>query len=140
MEEKEKHHRHHHHHKKDKEEKSDKDKEEMLFSKKEGEKVTMDDFQMLEVIGKGSFGKVLLVRMKSTGKIYAMKILSKSTVVQRKQVMHTKAEKNILQQMQHPFIIKLHYAFQVLIFFVFNHIAFFVIKKTYEKKSDLLLS
>jgi len=104
----EKHHRHHHH-KKDKESSG---KEEMVFSRKEGEKVTMDDFKMLEVVGKGSFGKVILVQMKGTDKIYAMKILSKSTVVQRKQVTHTKAEKNILQQIQHPFIIKLHYAFQ----------------------------
>ena len=107
MSEKEKHHHHHHHHKEDKK------KEEMVFSRKEGAKVTMDDFKMLEVVGKGSFGKVILVQMKSTGKIYAMKILSKSTVVQRKQVTHTKAENSILQQIQHPFIIKLHYAFQV---------------------------
>jgi len=106
MSEKEKRHHHHHHRK------EEKPKEEMVFSRKQGAKVSMDDFKMLEVVGKGSFGKVILVQMKGTEKIYAMKILSKSTVVQRKQVTHTKAENSILQQIQHPFIIKLHYAFQ----------------------------
>eukprot|EP01102_Stenamoeba_stenopodia_P008101 TRINITY_DN2301_c0_g1_i3.p1 TRINITY_DN2301_c0_g1~~TRINITY_DN2301_c0_g1_i3.p1 ORF type:complete len:296 (-),score=67.21 TRINITY_DN2301_c0_g1_i3:548-1435(-) len=76
------------------------------------EKITKDDFELLTVIGKGSFGKVLQVRKKDTGKIYAMKVLRKEAIVQRKQVAHTKAEKSILAKIQHPFIVGLHYAFQ----------------------------
>jgi len=75
-------------------------------------KVTTDDFALLTVIGKGSFGKVMQVRKKDDGKIYAMKVLRKDAIIARKQVAHTRAEKSILQKIQHPFIVKLHYAFQ----------------------------
>ena len=75
-------------------------------------KVTADDFQLLKVIGKGSFGKVMQVRKKDTGKIYAMKVLQKEAIINRNQVIHTRSEKSILQMVQHPFIVCLHYAFQ----------------------------
>jgi len=75
-------------------------------------KVTKDDFELLTVIGKGSFGKVMQVKKKDTGQIYAMKVLRKEAIIARKQVAHTRAEKNILQKIQHPFIVTLHYAFQ----------------------------
>jgi len=74
--------------------------------------VTKDDFELLTVIGKGSFAKVMQVRKKDDGKIYAMKILRKDAIIARNEVNHTKAEKRILQSIQHPFIIQLHYAFQ----------------------------
>jgi serine/threonine protein kinase len=82
-----------------------------LFSQNNA-KVTKDDFELLTVIGKGSFGKVMQVKKKDDGKIYAMKVLRKEAIIQRKQVAHTQAEKSILQKIQHPFIVKLHYAFQ----------------------------
>lgn len=75
-------------------------------------KVTLDDFDLLKVVGKGSFGKVMQVRHKSSEKIYAMKILRKAALVKRNQVNHTKSERNILQEVQSPFIVRLHYAFQ----------------------------
>jgi len=75
-------------------------------------KVTADDFQLLKVIGKGSFGKVMQVKKKDTGKVYAMKVLQKEAIINRNQVIHTRSEKSILQQVQHPFIVGLHYAFQ----------------------------
>src|SRR4051812_30780145 len=52
------------------------------------------------------------VKKKDDGKIYAMKVLRKEAIIARKQVAHTKAEKSILQKIQHPFIVRLHYAFQ----------------------------
>jgi len=85
--------------------------EAIIFSKNK-QVVTKDDFELLTVIGKGSFGKVMQVRKKDDGKIYAMKVLRKDTIVARKQVAHTKAEKNILMKIQHPFIVNLNYAFQ----------------------------
>lgn len=86
--------------------------EAMIIFSKNKQVVTKDDFELLTVIGKGSFGKVMQVRKKDDGKIYAMKVLRKETIVARKQVAHTKAEKNILMKIQHPFIVNLNYAFQ----------------------------
>nr|BAN37833.1 protein kinase 2, putative [Entamoeba histolytica] len=89
------------------------EKEEYIELYNEGKKkVTQDDFELLKVIGRGSFGKVMMVKKKDDGRIFAMKILRKDIVKERKQVDHTKAEKNVLMQLHHPFIVKLYYAFQ----------------------------
>ena len=85
--------------------------EPMLLSKT-GQTVTLDDFALLAVIGKGSFGKVMQVRKKDNNKIYAMKVLRKDAIIARKQVAHTRSEKAILQKIDHPFIVNLHFAFQ----------------------------
>lgn len=74
--------------------------------------VQLEDFKLLKVLGRGSFGKVMQVRKISDGKVYAMKILRKRTIIQRNQVEHTKAERKILQTLQHPFLMTLRYAFQ----------------------------
>lgn len=67
---------------------------------------------ILQVIGRGSFGKVMLVRKKDTKAIYAMKILRKENIIARNQVEHTKAERAILESLSHPFLVKMRYAFQ----------------------------
>ncbi|PWV03565.1 putative rac serine-threonine kinase [Trypanosoma cruzi] len=74
--------------------------------------VSMRDFELLTVIGLGSFGRVMRARHKATGKIYALKILDKDQVVQHHLVPHTNAEKLILSEISHPFVVKLYYAFQ----------------------------
>lgn len=74
--------------------------------------VTLQDFQMIQVIGRGSFGKVVLVGHRETKKLYAMKMLSKENIVKRKQVEHTRTERRVLGCTKHPFIVGLHYAFQ----------------------------
>jgi len=76
------------------------------------EKVRLDDFELLKVLGRGSFGKVMQVKKKSNNKVFAMKILKKRAIVARNQVEHTKAERKILQALQHPFLMTLRYAFQ----------------------------
>jgi serum/glucocorticoid-regulated kinase 3 len=80
--------------------------------KKKCKNVNLDSFQLIKVIGKGSFGKVLLVQKKEEGGIYAMKVLNKQNIAQRKQVEHTKTERRVLGRTVHPFIVTLHYAFQ----------------------------
>eukprot|EP00457_Paulinella_chromatophora_P008681 gb/GEZN01008722.1/.p1 GENE.gb/GEZN01008722.1/~~gb/GEZN01008722.1/.p1 ORF type:complete len:413 (+),score=72.53 gb/GEZN01008722.1/:56-1294(+) len=75
-------------------------------------KLTKDDFELLKVVGKGSFGKVMQVRKKDTGEIYAMKVLKKEQLVARKQVAHTRTERKVLANIDHPFIVSLRYAFQ----------------------------
>merc|ERR1712137_177261 len=82
-----------------------------IFSKN-NKAVNVDDFELLKVIGKGSFGKVMQVQKKDDGQIYAMRVLRKEAIIARKQVDHTLAEKAILQKVSHPFIVNLHFAFQ----------------------------
>jgi len=82
---------------------------------------SMDDrpsekmFTSMRVLGKGSFGKVVLVQ-KRTGKerggLFAMKILRKTHLVKRRQIERTKTERKVLALVDHPFIMKLHFAFQ----------------------------
>ncbi|PAA47086.1 hypothetical protein BOX15_Mlig007654g1 [Macrostomum lignano] len=76
--------------------------------------VTPSDFELLKVLGQGSFGRVFLVRKLTghdAGTLYAMKVLRKATLKIRDRV-RTKMERNILADVDHPFIVKLHYAFQ----------------------------
>ncbi len=75
-------------------------------------KLEEKDFELLKTVGKGSFGKVFQVKMIENGQIYAMKVLSKEKVVARKQYQHTLAERRILGNLSHPFLVGLRYAFQ----------------------------
>ncbi|XP_065433213.1 ribosomal protein S6 kinase alpha-1 isoform X11 [Chrysemys picta bellii] len=82
---------------------------------KEGsEKADPSQFELLKVLGQGSFGKVFLVRKitpPDNGHLYAMKVLKKATLKVRDRV-RTKMERDILADVNHPFVVKLHYAFQ----------------------------
>ncbi|XP_055701398.1 ribosomal protein S6 kinase 2 beta isoform X3 [Phlebotomus papatasi] len=82
---------------------------------KEGhEKADPSQFELLRVLGEGSFGKVFLVRKivgKDAGTLYAMKVLKKATLKVKDRVRSTN-ERNILADVGHAFIVKLHYAFQ----------------------------
>uniref|UniRef100_A0A8C1M6M7 non-specific serine/threonine protein kinase n=1 Tax=Cyprinus carpio TaxID=7962 RepID=A0A8C1M6M7_CYPCA len=82
---------------------------------KEGsEKADTRQFELCKVLGQGSFGKVFLVRKitgPDAGQLYAMKVLKKATLKVRDRV-RTKMERDILVEVNHPFIVKLHYAFQ----------------------------
>jgi len=64
------------------------------------------------VIGKGSYGKVVLVKKKNTGQLYAMKVLKKAEIIRRNQVEHTMTERRILEKIKHPFIVRMDFAFQ----------------------------
>ena len=75
-------------------------------------KLTVDDFTLLKVIGRGSYGKVFLVKKKGSEEVLAMKTLKKKEMIIRNQVLHIKTERKIMEMIDHPFIIKLEYAFQ----------------------------
>jgi len=72
----------------------------------------VDDFEVLKLIGQGSFGRVLQVKKKNTGEIYAMKVLEKAKIIAQGEVQHTMAERNILTKLKHPFLVNLNYSFQ----------------------------
>lgn len=83
----------------------------ILHHGKEGyEKADRAQFELLKVLGQGAFGKVFLVRKKTgpdAGQFYAMKEIKKVRDNSR-----SKTERDILVEVNHPFIVKLHYAFQ----------------------------
>ncbi|KAG5265632.1 hypothetical protein AALO_G00244620 [Alosa alosa] len=81
------------------------------------ERVGIENFELLKVLGTGAYGKVFLVRKVSghdAGKLYAMKVLKKATIIQKaKTAEHTRTERHVLEHIrQSPFLVTLHYAFQ----------------------------
>lgn len=72
----------------------------------------LDSFKMIKVVGKGSFGKVFLVREIKTAEMFALKVLRKDNIIKRNQVEHTRTERSVLGYVNHPFIVGLKMAFQ----------------------------
>lgn len=71
------------------------------------------DFTKIDIIGRGAFGEVRLVKKKEApSQIYAMKIMRKSEMIKKNQVQHIHAEKNVLALADNPWIVKLYYSFQ----------------------------
>lgn len=78
----------------------------------EDENVGFKSFEILEVLGQGTFGKVFKVKKKDDGNIFAMKVLKKSVLARNKHLKYAITECNVLKKADHPFIIRLHYSFQ----------------------------
>ena len=84
-----------------------------IFSRdKNIEVVCLEDFKVMKVLGRGSFGKVCLVQYKPTKEYYAMKSLKKDVLLDQDQVESTILEKKILQTLDHPFLVGLVFCFQ----------------------------
>ncbi len=79
----------------------------------------LQDFEIVKMIGRGGFSKVLEVRKRDTGAIFAMKVMSKSFVVGKDKTQQMITERRILARIQHPFIVDLHYSFHTV--FPYNH-------------------
>ncbi|SHO76400.1 Similar to S.cerevisiae protein YPK1 (Serine/threonine protein kinase) [Malassezia sympodialis ATCC 42132] len=84
----------------------------MAFKSQVGKSLSIESFELLKVIGKGSFGKVMQVRKKDTSRIYALKIIRKAHIISRSEVTHTLAERTVLAQVNCPFIVPLKFSFQ----------------------------
>ncbi|XP_069393243.1 serine/threonine-protein kinase Sgk2b [Paralichthys olivaceus] len=83
------------------------------------------DFDYLKVIGRGSFGKVLLARHREQGGYYAVKVLQKKMIVKRKEQRHVMVERSVLLKgLQHPFLVGLHFSFQTpnMLYFVLDYV------------------
>lgn len=71
----------------------------------------VEDFEPLKVIGRGAFGEVRLVQKKDTGHVYAMKILRKADMLEKEQVAHVRAERDILVEADHQWVVKMYYRY-----------------------------
>lgn len=103
---------------------SEKQKEEkrMLHAQKETEflrlkrsRLGVEDFEALKVIGRGAFGEVRLVQKKDTGHVYAMKVLRKADMLEKEQVAHVRAERDVLVEADSAtaiWIVKMYFSFQ----------------------------
>uniref|UniRef100_A0A2P2I6Y8 non-specific serine/threonine protein kinase n=1 Tax=Hirondellea gigas TaxID=1518452 RepID=A0A2P2I6Y8_9CRUS len=78
---------------------------------KKKKKLSLDSFELLSGLGKGTFGRVVLAREKSTGNIYAIKMLRKDVILEKDEVEHTLTENRVLQRIDHPFLMYLKYSF-----------------------------
>jgi len=81
--------------------------------------LSINDFDVLSKIGEGGFGTVLLVRKKTTGKLYALKVLVKKNMRRTGDARRAISESAAMQEIKHPFVVTLHFAFQDT-----NHIYF----------------
>jgi len=130
----------------EKELKECKESSKSLMSKKSSkiEKIVRDinQFSFIKVIGKGTFGKVILAKNKEDNELYALKCVKKDYIVKTKNLENIKNEKALLEKIDNPFIIKLHFTFQnrEKIFFAFSYCnggeLFFHLSKNRRFKED----
>lgn len=80
--------------------------------KEEAAQLTLQDFEAVQVLGKGSFAEVYLVKLINSGQLYAMKVMRKEKLLMQNIIRYAITERNILSRISHPFIAKLNFAFQ----------------------------
>ena len=70
------------------------------------------DFETVQIIGKGAFGTVRLVRRKDTGQLFALKEMNKQVMIENKQAAHVRAERDVLAESDNPWVVNLYCSFQ----------------------------
>ena len=75
-------------------------------------RLTPEDFEILRLVGQGAFGKVFQVKERSSGCVYAMKVMRKAHVIERQHEDYMRTERDVLTRVEHPYIVTLHHSFQ----------------------------
>ncbi|GIY00761.1 atypical protein kinase C [Caerostris extrusa] len=86
---------------------------------------TLDDFDLLRVIGRGSYAKVLMVELRTTKRVYAMKVIKKELVSDEEDIDWIQTEKHVFETASnYPFLVGLHSCFQTpsRLFFVIEFV------------------
>ncbi|XP_050502153.1 atypical protein kinase C isoform X1 [Diabrotica virgifera virgifera] len=86
---------------------------------------SLNDFELIRVIGRGSYAKVLMVELKKTKRIYAMKVIKKALVTDDEDIDWVQTEKHVFETASnHPFLVGLHSCFQTpsRLFFVIEFV------------------
>ena len=73
---------------------------------------SLDQFEILKLLGKGGFGKVFLAQKKDSGSLHAMKCIRKDLIIENEALKYITKEKEILKTVDHPFLINMEYVFQ----------------------------
>ena len=84
-----------------------------VFARSQDANARLEDFKVLKMVGKGTFGKVYLVEnAQFPGKLYAMKCIRKDVVLENEQMENIQLEKDILRSVNHPFLVNMEFVFQ----------------------------
>lgn len=91
---------------------------------------SLNDFELIRVIGRGSYAKVLMVELKKTRRIYAMKVIKKALVTDDEDIDWVQTEKHVFETASnHPFLVGLHSCFQT----PSRYIYIYTFKNSYQK-------
>mmetsp|Transcript_28284 Transcript_28284/g.72148 ORF Transcript_28284/g.72148 Transcript_28284/m.72148 type:complete len:537 (-) Transcript_28284:17-1627(-) len=74
--------------------------------------ISLEDFEILSVLGRGKYGKVMKVKKVDTGKLYALKTIKKSSLSSSAEARFVIGERRILEDVSHPYVVGLHFAWQ----------------------------
>ena len=97
----------------------------LLFSRSsERDKLKLEEFQLISVVGRGTFGKVYLAYLPANQKYYALKSIRKDMILQKNSVESIDLEKLIMLQVDHPFIVNMQFVFQRTsrVYFVLDYV------------------
>lgn len=77
----------------------------------DGKLVNFKDFEILESIGEGSFGRVFKCKKKSNGQLLALKVMKKQYLISNHQIKYAVSEAQIMRTLDHPYLLKMIYSF-----------------------------
>ncbi len=75
-------------------------------------RISVEDFEIIKGLSSGAYGKVCLVKKKTTGDYYALKIIDRHKTIEKGQEQYIQSEVSILKNLNNDFVVKLYYSFQ----------------------------